>query len=96
MPSTHHVAAACSAAFLAVVMQTAIAAPPDTVLYRVPLPAYNEMDKDKNGVVTLPEIDVYPPEIAARLRQCDTNKDLKLSREEYDRCEMAAHHPAKK
>ncbi len=60
-----------------------------------PLPQYDEVDKDKDGIVTLAEIEVYPPAIAARLRNCDTNKDSKLSREEYAHCERPAQAPSK-
>lgn len=56
-----------------------------------PLPAFNELDKDKDGIVTLHEVDVYPDALAARLRKCDADKDQKISRDEYAKCEHAAH-----
>lgn len=81
-----------AAAIIAGVASTATAAdktaPP-------PLPDYDAIDKNKDGIVTLAEIDVYPPAIAARLHKCDTDKDKTLSREEYARCERAAHAPAR-
>ncbi|MGE8232045.1 MAG: hypothetical protein ACN6OR_01585 [Stenotrophomonas sp.] len=65
----------------------ALAAPPaDTTL-----PSYTELDKDKDGIVTLSEIDVYPPGVAARLQHCDSNKDHKLSQREYAQCTASTH-----
>ena len=65
----------------------ALASPPaDT-----PLPSFTQLDKDKDGIVTLSEIDVYPPGVAARLHHCDTNKDHKLSQQEYAPCTVNAH-----
>lgn len=55
------------------------------------LPSYTALDKDKDGIVTLSEIDVYPPGVAARLHHCDSNKDKQLSRQEYAQCSAAAH-----
>lgn len=55
------------------------------------LPSYTQLDKDKDGVVTMSEIDVYPPGVAARLHRCDINKDQKLSQQEYAQCTAAAH-----
>ena len=55
------------------------------------LPSYTALDKDKDGIVTLSEIDVYPPGVAARLHHCDTNKDHKLSQQEYAQCTVNAH-----
>ena len=55
------------------------------------LPSYTALDKDKDGIVTLSEIDVYPPGIAARLHHCDSNKDHKLSQQEYAQCTASAH-----
>lgn len=62
------------------------AAPADTTL-----PSYTELDKDKDGIVTLSEIDVYPPGVAARLHHCDSNKDKQVTRQEYAQCSAAAH-----
>ena len=65
----------------------ALASPPaDT-----PLPSFTQLDKDKDGIVTLSEIDVYPPGVAARLHHCDSNKDKQVSRQEYAQCSAAAH-----
>ncbi len=61
-----------------------------------PLPAFDDVDKDKDGIVTLHEVDVYPDAIAARLRKCDADKDTNISRDEYARCEHAAHAAAVK
>lgn len=60
-----------------------------------PLPTYEQLDKDKDGIVTMSEVDVYPPGVAARLHRCNTDKDQQLSREEYARCEHDAPPPAK-
>ena len=62
------------------------ATPADTTL-----PSYTQLDKDNDGIVTLPEMDVYPPGVAARLHHCDSNKDHKLSQQEYARCTASAH-----
>ena len=62
------------------------AAPADTTL-----PSYTALDKDKDGIVTLSEIDVYPPGIAARLHHCDSNKDKQVSQQEYAQCTDGAH-----
>lgn len=82
-----------AAAVIAGVAGTAAAA--DKQVPPPPLPGYEAIDKDKDGIVTLGEIDVYPPAIAARLRKCDTDKDKTLSREEYARCGHAAHMPSR-
>ncbi len=55
------------------------------------LPAFETLDKDKDGIVTLHEVNVYPDAIAARLRKCDADKDMRISRDEYAKCEHAAH-----
>lgn len=55
------------------------------------LPSYTQLDKDKDGIVTLSEIDVYPPGVAARLHHCDSNKDHKLSQQEYAQCTASPH-----
>ena len=76
-----------TAALLTAGCSLALAAPPaDT-----PLPSFTQLDKDKDGIVTLSEIDVYPPGVAARLHHCDTNKDHKLSQQEYAQCTVNAH-----
>lgn len=74
---------------LAGIAANAAAAP--TAKAPAPLPAFETLDKDKDGIVTLHEVDVYPDAIAARLRKCDADKDLKISRDEYARCGHAAH-----
>lgn len=65
----------------------ALAAPPAGTI----LPSYTELDKDKDGIVTLSEIDVYPPGVAERLHHCDSNKDKQVSRQEYVQCTDGAH-----
>lgn len=61
-----------------------------------PLPAYDTLDADHDGVVTLPEITVHAPHLARRLATCDRNGDRRLTRQEYARCGPvpAAHAPA--
>lgn len=61
-----------------------------------PLPAFEQIDKDGNGVVTMPEVDVYPDAIAARLRKCDVDRDMQVSHEEYAQCEQDAHKSSRK
>jgi len=53
------------------------------------IPPYPSLDKDKDGIVTLAEVDAVAPEWAQRLRACDTDSDQKLSRGEYDACKAA-------
>ncbi len=50
------------------------------------LPTFDEMDKDMDGIVTLPEIMVYPDPVATVVKSCDANHDSKLTREEYASC----------
>ncbi|HEL3813312.1 TPA: hypothetical protein UMY79_000133 [Stenotrophomonas maltophilia] len=54
------------------------------------LPAYESLDKDKDGIVTLAEVDAVAPDWAERLHTCDTDRDQKLSRGEYDVCKQTA------
>jgi len=50
------------------------------------LPAYEQLDANKDGIVTLPEVEVYSPALASRIRHCDANADGKLTRAEYAAC----------
>jgi len=78
-----------TAALLAGGACLAQAAPPaDTAL-----PSYTQLDKDKDGIVTMAEMDVYPPGVAARLHHCDTDKNHQLSQPEYAQCTAGAHAP---
>ena len=53
---------------------------------------FNAIDADQDGVLTLPEIEVYGGKaLAKRLQKCDTNKDTKISREELIACKISAH-----
>ena len=61
----------------------AFASPPQS---KPTLPSFDEIDKDKDGIVTLPEIMVYPDNIATILKSCDANHDSKLTRDEYASC----------
>jgi hypothetical protein len=54
------------------------------------IPAYAALDKDKDGVVTLAEVDAVAPDWAGRLHACDTDRDQKLSRGEYDVCKQTS------
>ncbi|HIE1101885.1 MULTISPECIES: hypothetical protein [Stenotrophomonas] len=54
------------------------------------IPAYESLDKDKDGIVTLAEVDAVAPEWAKRLKACDTDRDQKLSRGEYDVCKQTS------
>jgi len=64
------------------------------------LPPYDKLDVNHDGIVTLPEIVVIAPALAERIRRCDTDRDEKMSREEYAACRLpaasaaSAHHPA--
>ncbi|HXO99115.1 MAG TPA: hypothetical protein VN813_01370 [Luteibacter sp.] len=62
----------------------ALAAPPQKA---AALPSFEEMDKDNDGIVTLPEIMVYPDPIASIVKSCDADNDSKLTRAEYASCE---------
>lgn len=55
-----------------------------------PLPRYESLDSDGDGVVTLPEVTVRAPELAKRIAHCDADRDSKLSREEYAACKPVA------
>lgn len=60
-----------------------------------PLPPYDTLDADHDGIVTLPEVVVHAPHLVDRLKACDRDGDHRLTREEYARCEStAAHAPA--
>ena len=54
------------------------------------LPSYESLDANGDGIVTLPEIVVHSPPLAARVKHCDANGDEKLSREEYAACKPKA------
>lgn len=54
------------------------------------IPAYESLDKDKDGIVTLAEVDAVAPDWAERLHACDTDRDQKLSRGEYDVCKQTS------
>ncbi|MBN5141801.1 MULTISPECIES: hypothetical protein [Stenotrophomonas] len=58
------------------------------------IPAYESLDKDKDGIVTLAEVDAVAPDWAERMHACDTDHDKTLTRGEYDVCKQttpAAH-----
>lgn len=54
------------------------------------LPAYESLDANGDGIVTLPEIVVHSPPLAARIKHCDANGDETMSREEYAACKPKA------
>ncbi|HCT27483.1 MAG TPA: hypothetical protein DIW85_14895 [Stenotrophomonas sp.] len=54
------------------------------------IPPYESLDKDKDGIVTLAEVDAVAPDWAERLHACDTDRDQKLSRGEYDVCKQTS------
>lgn len=53
-------------------------------------PSYEALDSNQDGVVTLPEVVVKAPVLAARIRHCDLDHDSALSRAEYAACKPAA------
>ncbi len=58
------------------------------------IPAYESLDKDKDDIVTLAEVDAVAPDWAERMHACDTDHDKTLTRGEYDVCKQttpAAH-----
>ncbi|EKT4089323.1 TPA: hypothetical protein UMF52_001660 [Stenotrophomonas maltophilia] len=58
------------------------------------IPSYESLDKDKDGIVTLAEVDAVAPDWAERLHACDTDRDKTLTSGEYDVCKQttpAAH-----
>jgi len=59
------------------------------------LPSFDEIDKDKDGIVTLPEIMVYPDNVAKILKSCDADHDSKLTRDEYASCKAVTDQAAK-
>ena len=59
------------------------------------LPSFETLDADHNGIITLPEITVHPPAMAAHLKRCDTNHDQQLTHDEYDTC-VAGHAAGKR
>lgn len=87
--STFLVATAVSVAF-ALGSCGAFAAPPPpapaSAAGATDLPAYDALDADKDGIVTLPEVVVYSPSLAARIAHCDSNGDKRLSKKEYAAC----------
>lgn len=56
------------------------------------IPAYESLDKDKDkdGIVTLAEVDAVAPDWAERLHACDTDRDKTLTRGEYDVCKQTS------
>lgn len=84
-------------AFLAVVLSlgvsgAALASPPQKT---GALPSFDEMDKDKDGIVTLSEIMVYPDPIATIVKSCDADHDSKLTRDEYASCKAVSERATK-
>ena len=70
----------------------AFASPPQS---KPTLPSFDEIDKDKDGIVTLPEIMVYPDNVAKILKSCDADHDSKLTRDEYASCKAVTDQAAK-
>jgi len=70
----------------------AFASPPQS---KPALPSFDEIDKDKDGIVTLPEIMVYPDNVAKILKSCDADHDSKLTRDEYASCKAVTDQAAK-
>ncbi|AVO30622.1 hypothetical protein D7T48_02840 [Stenotrophomonas maltophilia] len=54
------------------------------------IPAYESLDKDKDGIVTLAEVDAVAPDWAERLHACDTDRNKTLTRGEYDVCKQTS------
>lgn len=81
---------------LALCAGTALAAPPapgaaatrpaPAAARNAKLPAYGTLDTNRDGIVTLPEVDVYSRPLAASVRHCDADHNDKLSRDEYAAC----------
>jgi hypothetical protein len=59
------------------------------------LPSFDEIDKNKDGIVTLPEIMVYPDNVAKILKSCDADHDSRLTRDEYASCKAVTDQAAK-
>lgn len=59
------------------------------------LPAYEHLDANRDGIVTLPEIDVYSNSFGARVHHCDADHNKRMSRDEYMTCtprDVVEHH----
>lgn len=54
------------------------------------IPPYASLDKDKDGIVTLAEVEAVAPDWAERLHACDTDRDKTLTRGEYDVCKQTS------
>jgi len=54
------------------------------------IPPYESLDKNKDGIVTLAEVDAVAPDWAERLHACDTDRDKTLTRGEYDVCKQTS------
>lgn len=54
------------------------------------IPPYESLVKDKDGIVTLAEVDAVAPDWAERLHACDTDRDKTLSHGEYDVCKQTS------
>lgn len=54
------------------------------------IPPYESLDRDKDGIVTLAEVDAVAPDWAERLHACDTDRDKTLTRGEYDVCKQTS------
>lgn len=59
-----------------------------------PLPAYEALDANRDGIVTLPEIDVYSRPLAKEVHHCDMDANKTMTREEYAACERRPAHAA--
>jgi len=83
------------AALLSLAVASSAFASPPLPQKTAALPTFDEMDKDKDGIVTLTEIMVYPDPVAKVVKSCDGDHDEKLTREEYASCKAAADYPVK-
>ncbi|MBN7829371.1 hypothetical protein J5H37_07225 [Stenotrophomonas maltophilia] len=54
------------------------------------IPPYESLDRDKDGIVTLAEVDAVAPDWAERLHACDTDRDKTLTHGEYDVCKQTS------
>lgn len=50
------------------------------------VPSYEELDANKDGIVTLPEVVVHNPALAKRIAHCDSDNNKVLSRKELAAC----------
>ncbi len=88
-------ASAVLAASLLISTRLVAATPADPSPAANGLPSFEAVDSNHSGIITIPELKVYPSKVERRIRSCDRNKDNVLTRKEYAACVRVGDPPSK-